>query len=138
MSGSSPGRFAVWMVLLVLALARAEAQPLLQSVESVTRPGAEDTQIAIPESLEPWVPWVLEQGPNGRDRRACPLDARGVNRLCAWSGLLQLELDAAGGRFEQVWELKAEDWVALPGDVDLWPQDVRADEEPLPITARTP
>lgn len=139
MSGSSPGRFAVWMVLLVLALplARAEAQTLFQPAESTTRSGSdESTRIAIPKSLEPWVPWVLEQGPNGRDRRACPLDARGVNRLCAWPGLLQLELDAGGGRFEQVWELKAEDWIALPGDVDLWPQDVRADDVPLPVVAR--
>jgi hypothetical protein len=139
MSGSSPGRFAVWMVLLVLALplARAEAQTLFQPAESTTRSGSdESTGIAIPKSLEPWVPWVLEQGPNGLDRRACPLDARGVNRLCAWPGLLQLELDAGGGRFEQVWELKAEDWIALPGDVDLWPQDVRADDVPLPVVAR--
>jgi hypothetical protein len=139
MSGSSPGRFAVWMVLLLFALplVRAEAQSLFQPAESTTRSGGDEhIGISIPEALEPWIPWVLEQGPNGRDRRACPLDARGEQRLCAWPGLLQLELDATGGRFEQVWELKAEDWISLPGDVERWPQDVRVNDEPLPVVAR--
>ncbi|MGQ9659491.1 MAG: hypothetical protein ACUVQI_06340 [Thermochromatium sp.] len=111
------------MVLLVLALPLipAKAQPLFQPAESTTRLGGdESTGIAIPKSLEPWVPWVLEQGPNGRDLRACPLDARGVTRLCAWPGLLQLELDARGGRFEQVWELAAEDWIRLPPSRRGW------------------
>ncbi|MTW20626.1 hypothetical protein [Allochromatium palmeri] len=142
MSLSSLGRLASWMLLLALPalLARAEvtdAESLPPPKIEMAEPGSGVADaMAVPESLKPWVPWVLEQGPNGLDRRACPLDARGVNRLCAWPGLLTLELDAGGGRFEQVWELKAEDWVALPGDVESWPQDVRADETPLPVVAR--
>ncbi|QGU32553.1 hypothetical protein [Thermochromatium tepidum] len=137
MSGSSLGWFVVWISLLLALspLIPAESQTF-QSAGSETRSGEAQPGIAIPEALAPWVPWVLEQGPNGRDRRACPLDARGVNRLCAWPGLLQLELDTGDGRFEQVWELRAADWIALPGDVDLWPQDVRADDVPLPVVAR--
>ncbi|MCF7996676.1 MAG: hypothetical protein K9L88_17845, partial [Chromatiaceae bacterium] len=56
----------------------------------------------IPAPLAPWVYWVLD----GEDQRACSLGAVGAaDRVCAWPGLLRLELDDNGGRFEQAWTL---------------------------------
>ncbi|SDX88858.1 hypothetical protein SAMN05421644_1182 [Allochromatium warmingii] len=114
-------RFAVWLLGGGLALLAAHA-----TAEGYT----------IPEALAPWVPWVLEQEPPGRDPRVCPLAADGAQRLCAWPGRLQLELDASGGRFTQRWTLNAADWVMLPGDVEHWPQAVQADNHPLPVMLR--
>ncbi|MBK1730946.1 hypothetical protein CKO41_03840 [Thiococcus pfennigii] len=92
--------------------------------------GAEPAAVSVPESLAPWVDWVLE----GDDERGCPLGTgRDSGRICAWPGRLALELDRDGGRFEQGWELAAEGWVPLPGGEGAWPQQVVVDEIPTPV-----
>ena len=82
----------------------------------------------VPEALVPWVDWVLE----ARDAHACPVDHDG-ERVCAWPGRLRLSIDGEGGRFEQSWRLKLEDWVPLPGGGAQWPQQVSADGAPVPV-----
>ncbi|MFP4494425.1 MAG: hypothetical protein ACLFN3_00760, partial [Halochromatium sp.] len=82
-----------------------------------------ETQPPIPAALLPWVDWVLD----GEDRRACAIGAAGGGeRVCAWPGRLRLELDDAGGRFQQRWTLATEAWVPLPGGPGHWPQQVSA------------
>lgn len=79
---------------------------------------------AVPEPLEPWVPWVLEAHPD----LACPLV--GEARLCAWPGVLRLELDDRGGSFElRVFADRALD-LPLPGDAALFPREVSLDGRP--------
>ena len=82
-----------------------------------------ETQPPVPAALLPWVDWVLD----GEDQRACAIGATGGGeRVCAWPGLLRLELDDAGGRFQQTWTLAADAWVPLPGGPGHWPQQVSA------------
>ncbi len=85
-------------------------------------------QPPIPDALAPWVDWVLDD----QDRRACPLGDDG-ERVCAWPGPLVLDLNAAGGRFEQTWRLDAEAPVPLPGGGAYWPEQVTADAEAVPV-----
>ncbi|WP_242523171.1 hypothetical protein [Thiocystis minor] len=99
-----------------------------------------DRTPSVPEPLRPWVPWVLESGPDGVDRRPCPPRLRSgqgdEERLCTWPGRLELDLTAEGGQFAQTWRIFAEDWALLPGDADAWPQDVRDDGNALPVVLR--
>ncbi|WP_200246527.1 hypothetical protein [Lamprobacter modestohalophilus] len=87
----------------------------------------------IPAPLAPWVDWVLD----GEDQRACSLGAVGAaDRVCTWPGLLRLELDDNGGRFEQAWTLAAESWLPLPGGRGQWPQQVSANDLPIAVVER--
>lgn len=97
---------------------------------------AQTPEPQVPEALKPWIPWVLEGGPERVDRRACPLDAQGAARLCAWGGVLRLEFDEGGARFAQDWTLYAPDWVILPGDADTWPEEVQAKGQDIPVVSR--
>lgn len=128
--------FARLLILLVIgltpawALADTEATPM-------TAPGLEtDTGPDLPDALRPWVDWVLEGGPDGQDRRTCPIDPADGSRVCAWPGQLALRLGASGGRFAQTWELLAETWVQLPGDTETWPLETQADGRPQAVVER--
>jgi hypothetical protein len=46
-----------------------------------------------------------------------------------------LSVDARGGSFTQRWQVFAPSWVALPGDVEHWPRDVKLDGAPAPLVA---
>ncbi|AFL72991.1 hypothetical protein [Thiocystis violascens] len=120
-----------WMAL---PLAWAGAVPDLTVAAPVE--AAADRAPSVPDPLRSWVPWVLESGPDGVDRRACPLDPGDGGSRCAWPGRLELDLTAGGGRFAQTWRVFAEDWVLLPGDADVWPQDVRDGGNALPVVLR--
>ena len=84
--------------------------------------------IAVPPDLQAWHGWVLQD----EEFRRCPYiagtqatDAAAFQ--CAWPERLVLDLDAKGGRFAQRWELFAETWIGLPGDLEHWPHDVQVD-----------
>ena len=88
----------------------------------------------VPPPLRPWLSWVL----HGEDSRNCPFahDDAG-QRSCVWPGELTLDLDAGGGRFSYRVESFADGaWLALPGDAEHWPVDVRGRGGPLPVTGR--
>jgi hypothetical protein len=106
---------------------------LLAVVALVATVGANGEPAAIPAPLEPWVDWVLEDD----DERACSLDGAGAGeRVCAWPGLLRLDLDTDGGQFEQTWTMQAEHWVPLPGGTGQWPQQVSIDGGPAAVVER--
>ena len=93
--------------------------------------------IAVPPDLQPWQGWVLQ----GEEFRRCPFvigtqssDARVYQ--CEWPERLVLDLDARGGRFAQRWELFAETWITLPGDLEHWPRDVQLDGSRAVLVAR--
>ena len=136
-------RYCVGSLLSILFLfsapARAETPPdaLAGSASlSVNSPASIFAEPSVPEPLRPWIPWVLETGPDGQDRRTCPLDPRDGARLCAWPGGLHLDLNANGGDFAQSWQVFAESWIMLPGDADAWPQAVESGEQALPVVMR--
>jgi hypothetical protein len=82
---------------------------------------AQQADVAIPDPLQDWIPWVL----HGHEELACPL-VQGA-RLCAWPGRLQLDLDEQGGRFELEVRADRELDLPLPGDTTRWPRAVRVD-----------
>ncbi len=86
----------------------------------------------VPAPLAPWVDWVLR----GHEQESCPF-LHGIQgrRACAWPSRLELELNAGEGRFTQEWWVHHEADVPLPGDERRWPQEVRVDGRPAPLTA---
>ena len=88
---------------------------------------------AVPPALQPWVDWVLRDRPE----RRCPVNYEAVDRRqCVWLSALTLDLDARGGEFGQQVRSDSESWLTLPGDRRHWPQDVRLDEQPIPVLER--
>jgi hypothetical protein len=100
--------------------------------------GAGFSQDYVPAELADWQQWVLKD----REYRGCPFYFnRGAGErsdfLCAWPGQLQLDVTATGGRFMQQWTLHADDqWVALPGSPEHWPDRVMANDRPVEVIAR--
>ena len=97
----------------------------------------ESPEDAIPRALEDWRAWALKD----QEFRRCPFlagtDASGENsHRCAWPERLQLTVDAHGGRFAQGWQVYSDSWVALPGDLEHWPQAVELDGKLVPLVAR--
>lgn len=98
---------------------------------------AEKSETAIPHALQDWQAWALK----GQEFLRCPFlagtDASSESsHRCAWPERLQLTVDTHGGRFAQRWEVYSDSWVALPGDLDHWPQAVELDGKPAPLVAR--
>ena len=86
----------------------------------------------IPDVLKPWQGWVL----HGQEEEFCPgVQGRDV-KPCVWPGRLTLEIGQGGGTFELLVETFAPSWVGLPGDVRIWPQQVRSASGPLAVMER--
>ncbi|MBN2886546.1 MAG: hypothetical protein JXM75_07570, partial [Chromatiaceae bacterium] len=127
--------------LLFLCCALCMTQPHAQTPdtrEPLVQPSLSATgHDSIPESLQPWIPWVLK----GHEDLACPLLTPGVSgrdaeRLCAWPGRLRLSLDQGGASFDQEWEVMAPSWVPLPGEAAHWPLEVLDGDRPQPVLER--
>ncbi|HQQ62073.1 MAG TPA: hypothetical protein PLF22_00720 [Pseudomonadales bacterium] len=89
--------------------------------------------VNVPEPLQPWRNWVLEQHKD----LACPAAYAALGEhVCSWPGRLALEADARGATFSQDWQLYTPGWVWLPGDSEYWPQNVRVNDKTLPVIAR--
>ncbi len=86
--------------------------------------GAQIPEAAVPEPLRPWVPWVLE----GHPELACPMVAG--NRMCAWPGRLELDLDEQGGSFRLAVTADRNLDLPLPGDAAHWPRQITLDGRP--------
>lgn len=98
-------------------------------------PAADDA--AIPSLLRDWRGWVLKD----LDFRACPFlatqmsdDANG--HICAWPGRLSLDAGANGAAFSLHWRVDAPSWIALPGDAQHWPQQVKVNGQAQPVLDR--
>ena len=102
-------RWLLLLVLLGLAILPAQAGAAVQ----------------IPESLRPWVDWVLHDSPQAH----CPFLYNAPERHCAWPARLELKLNDTGGGFTQQWQVDAEAWLPLPGDAEHWPQSVTVNGE---------
>lgn len=94
-------------------------------------------QTSIPPDLKPWESWVMY----GEEFRRCPL-RNGIAAeeagafICAWPGRLHVAVSSGGGEFHQSWRIYADSWVALPGDNEHWPENIRVDGNPAPAVER--
>ncbi len=99
--------------------------------------GVASAQEYIPDELAGWQRWVLD----GKEYRNCPFhfDRGAADRsdfVCAWPGTLQVEVTASAGRFVQRWTVYAEEqWIALPGSSEHWPDRVTADGRAIEVVA---
>lgn len=100
--------------------------------------GAVFAQDYVPDELEGWQKWVLKD----REYLGCPFhfdrdSAERSSFLCAWPGRLQLDVTGTGGRFTQQWTVYAEEqWIALPGSVEHWPDRVTVNDRAVEVIAR--
>lgn len=87
----------------------------------------------VPGPLRPWIPWVL----HGAEERSCPfVYDRHEARRCSWPTRLEIEVQEGGAAFRQAWDLYKDAWVALPGDPEHWPEEVRLDGRKAVVLAR--
>lgn len=97
------------------------------------------TEDWIPEALKPWKEWVLFD----EKTYGCPyivgtpmiVSSKGhpgipAPAYCAWPGVLNLGVQEQGGEFTQNWQVYNETWISLPGDANLWPQEVTVNGTP--------
>ncbi|MVF14429.1 hypothetical protein FT643_20030 [Ketobacter sp. MCCC 1A13808] len=81
---------------------------------------------AVPDALQPWIDWVLQEAPE----RTCPFQMTAFERRqCAWPGKLELSATALGLDFSQQWTLFSTQRVFLPGSDGYWPQSVLVNQE---------
>ncbi|MDR0250494.1 MAG: hypothetical protein LBI35_04170 [Burkholderiales bacterium] len=115
------------LAVLVCSTGTSTGVPVTRSAEST----------GAPPTLQLWSDWVRYQ----QEFRQCPLivGATGVSAkdfLCAWPGVLTLEVNDKGTAFTQHWQVAAESWVPLPGDNRDWPQEVTVNGLPQPVLLR--
>ena len=95
-------------------------------------------QVHVPDQLRDWEQWVLKD----KEYLACPFyfnraAAQENDFICAWPGLLKLEVEAKSGRFSQQWTVYAdEQWLPLPGNADYWPHRVTANGRAVEVVMR--
>jgi hypothetical protein len=89
---------------------------LLFLLSSASRNAAALEPNEVPDPLRPWIRWALESEPS------CPVIGDSAN--CVWPGVLQLDLDESGGRFNLEVTVDRDGSVPLPGSDVLWPQEV--------------
>ncbi|WP_199097598.1 hypothetical protein [Dyella sp. ASV21] len=83
----------------------------------------------VPPALKDWQGWVLHDVPE----HACPWLRTDGDRACVWPGRLSIEAGKDGAHFSFEVHVDAADWVALPGNGDVWPQQVVVNGKPLPV-----
>ncbi len=84
----------------------------------------------VPEPLKAWVPWVMQD----HEQNDCPFLYRNANkRECAWADALVMDVQPRGASFDQSWTVYQRSSVALPGNLQHWPQDVTVDGEAVVV-----
>ena len=77
--------------------------------------------IEIPEVLDDWKGWVLENHPEIH----CPFLHNDAQRTCIWLSELNINANSQGASFTQTVETFSETWVRLPGGTGYWPENIR-------------
>lgn len=92
------------------------------------------SQQTTPESLQPWVPWVMV----GNEEIQCPFInhsdySKTQNHICAWGGPLTLDAHDNGGKFTQSWQVLTKSFIPLPGDRLSWPQQIVVNQKAVAV-----
>jgi hypothetical protein len=87
----------------------------------------------IPELLKVWEGWALW----GDKHQSCPTPYNsGQEHICFWPSQLSLSADPHGGAWNIEVRVFDETWVPLPGSDEVWPMNVRANGDLVPVVAR--
>jgi len=98
-----------------------QALLLILLVNTITIAATPIAEEQIPDTLKPWMNWVLYN----QDQVNCPTAYNNQQRrFCAWPSRLHLNLNDTEGEFLQVWQIHNKAWVRLPGDSKHWPKKV--------------
>lgn len=93
---------------------------------------AADTPSSIPEVLVPWKGWVLK----GYEEQLCPFPYNNqAQHFCVWPSDLKLNVSQQKALFVQKVVNYKEAWAVIPGDTDYWPQDVKVNSKPYPVSS---
>jgi hypothetical protein len=93
------------------------------------------TEAQVPQALQSWIPWVMHDV----KKQTCPFYyTTQEQRICEWPTSIALELNDTTGAFTYVMDIvdTADDKpqrVVLPGQQDLWPQDITVNGRPQPV-----
>ena len=94
---------------------------------------SEKAREAIPEPLRPWEGWALWK----EDHRDCLSPYKNPEtHLCVWPSRLALAINPGEGRFTLGITAYQETWIPLPGGKDVWPVNVKANGQPVPVVER--
>lgn len=106
-------------LLLVTALLFVHAAPLMAK------------EVYVPPALSEWTRWIMHD----KDDHFCPSAYNNADeRECVWPGTLEIKADDKGATFIQNWTVKAEGFVSIPGNDEIWPQSVMANDAPVAVT----
>jgi hypothetical protein len=91
-------------------------------------------KVTIPESLTPWVPWVLK----GSEQLSCPFInnakySEKQNHICAWPSTLALNVKDNFAKFKQSWQVLTKSIIPLPGNANNWPLSVTVNNKNFPV-----
>lgn len=90
-------------------------------------------QKEIPELLNPWKGWATW----GDKHRDCPTPYdRNSDHICFWPSRMSLTADPQAGTWNVEVRTFEETWVPLPGNGEVWPTNVRADGNLVPVIER--
>jgi hypothetical protein len=88
---------------------------------------------SIPEALQDWQDWVLQEHPEAR----CSFQWNKFDRKqCIWPSRLDVRVEGNALTFTQQVDVEAEGWLRLPGNDKHWPQELRSDGQRLPVIKR--
>ena len=91
---------------------------------------AQQTSNEIPAPLQAWKEWAIWND----TERLCPTPYQDPEKhLCFWPSRLTLDVDPDQGRFELSVAIFGESWIPLPGGEGVWPVEVKANDEQLPV-----
>ena len=94
---------------------------------------ADSNRRVVPESLVPWIPWVLW---DDRSIGAPPLFNDASQVVTYWPSRLRVDVGDSQGTWSVGLRVFAEDWVPIPGDADHWPLQVSVGGKPAIVVER--
>ncbi len=93
--------------------------------------------LEIPPELSGWKSWVLY----GMEEKFCPARYNDSGQdiswsACLWPSRLKLTIEENMGEFEQQWMVFRDSWAPLPGNPELYPDNVELDGKRTPVLLR--
>ena len=123
-----------WVVLVFVGL--LFLRPLSTAIGQSDAEGkiaADSNRRVVPESLVPWIPWVLW---DDRSIGAPPLFNDASQVVTYWPSRLRVDAGDSRGTWSVGLRVFAEDWVPIPGDADHWPLQVSVGGKPAIVVER--